>query len=116
MELPIIDIGWTMNVFKAVVCSYGFLLFAWWGWRENKRAGKKQSPVYNCVTFILLGLAIDNFAEAYVRYEWMNYLMDLRKAWWWPMRLVISTFFICLLVGTLQLRALKAIKEEVNGK
>jgi hypothetical protein len=117
MEWPIIDIGFSMNVFKSTVCAYGFWLFSWWGNREWKRKKQKPSEVYSCITLMLLGLAIDNAVEAYARQMWISYGIDeIRKTIWWPLRLVVSTFAIVLMVGSLTMRAKKAILEEKSNE
>jgi hypothetical protein len=105
VPIPIIDIGFSMNVFKASVCSYGFGLFMWWWFREGK-----ASTVYACVTFLLFGLAIDNIVEGYVRYMWINFGEDtFRKTFWWPLRLVPSTLVLCGLVWHLTVKAMKSM-------
>jgi hypothetical protein len=105
VEMPIIDIGFSMNIFKSAVCFYGFILFIWWWHREGK-----ASTVYACITFLLLGLGLDNAVEAYARYMWINYGIDeFRKTIWWPLRLVPSTLVLCGLVWHLTTKALKSM-------
>lgn len=105
MDLPLIEIGTSMNVFKAFVCFYGFLLFVWWWYRK-----REASKIYACFTFVLLGLGIDNAIEAYVRYRWVWCNEDtFRYTIWWPLRLVPSIIPLCGIVWELTVRAFESV-------
>lgn len=80
--MPIIDIGFSVSVILTAVSLFGFFLFTW----EWKRKGR-ASAVFVYVTIILMGLAMENAAEAYSKYAWMNYGCDtFRMTIWWPLR------------------------------
>lgn len=108
--MPLVEFGTSIALIKAVICFYGFILFAWW-WQKKGNA----SSVYICVTFILLGLAIDNFVESYAQYRWLNYREDeVRYTIWWPLRLVPSILPLCGMVWHLTVRALTSRKMDNN--
>lgn len=99
--LPITEFGWQISTYMACVSAYGFVLFLGC-WIHKKSA----SSVYIYITFLLLGMAIDNGCEAYARYQWIQFGLDtFRKTAWWPMRLVIELVALSSLIGHMTLRA-----------
>lgn len=104
--LPLIEIGVSMAVFKAVVSLYGFALFV--GWWVHKGSA---SAIYVYLTMLLLGLGIDNSVEAIARYQWITCGVDaIRYTPWWPARLIIGTFALCALVGHMTVRVITTKK------
>lgn len=107
--MPLTEFGWQVSTYMAIVSAYGFLLFiGCWIYKKD------ASAVYAYVTFLLLGMAIDNACEAYARYQWINCGVDeFRKTIWWPMRLIIGMLSLSALVGHMTLRAFSNHNKEV---
>ena len=110
--LPLIEIGTSVAVIKAVVSFYGFVLFCWW-WAYKGEA----STIYIYLTILLLGLGIDNGIEAYARYQWLATGVDsFRLTVWWPLRLVVGTIALFALVGHMTVRIITTWIKVRNGE
>ena len=111
--LPLTEIGTSIAVIKAAVSFYGFFLFCFWWFYKGE-----ASSIYIYLTFLLLGLGIDNSVEAYARYTWIHTGVDtFRLTVWWPLRLAVGTLALFAMVGHMTVRIIstwKRIKD--NGE
>lgn len=104
-----IDYTLILYAILALLCGYGFLLFAW-EWIRLKKA----SSVFRNLTFLWLGLCIQytiNFlarSNIAVREDYEEILYSV----WWPIRLIIPVCIIIIFLTSMTYRAF--IRKKMN--
>ena len=102
------DTALLLYVTCAIVSGYGLALFvSWWA-----KVGK-ASAVYKYITFLFLGIFLNNSINTYARLSTLSGHVEYLYSWWWEVRGLLILVCVSLIVGHMTYRLIS--KGEMPG-